>query len=85
MTQSGVPVPPGFAITVEAYNQILDTTGLRQQIQQALQTVVSNDVHSDDQASDTIRTLIETVPMPPAVEASIRQAYQASINIPPST
>ena len=36
MTQAGVAVPPGFAVTTDAYLEMLNATGLRAEIEQQL-------------------------------------------------
>lgn len=75
MTALGAPVPPGFAITTDAYTALINTDDVRQQIDAALQQLVAGDVANEDGVSLRIRRLIEDTPLPPPIETAIREAY----------
>ena len=75
MTALGVPVPLGFAVTTDAYNELINTGDIQQQIQHWLQQLVAGNVANEDQVSQGIRALIENAPLPTAIESAIRQAY----------
>jgi cytochrome P450 len=77
MLQAGAPVPPGFAVTTAAYRSMLEAVGVRERIHELLERIVPNDVASEDTASQAIRALIESAPIPPLVEEAIRDAYAA--------
>ena len=76
MTKAGIPVPPGFAITTEAYDDFLTDAGVKGDIEQALSQVDVQDVASLDQASQTIRQLIESAAVPQRIEEAISASYQ---------
>jgi pyruvate,water dikinase len=77
MTQAGAAVPPGFAVTTDAYRAMLAHGDLRAGIHAALGEIVYGDVDSEEHASNAIRSLIESVPIPAAIELAIRAAYAA--------
>lgn len=75
MIQAGAPVPPGFAVTTDAYLRMLAHNGLDQQIRSQLEKLNPEDVKGEETISQTIRGLIEQTPLPDEVEQAIRQAY----------
>jgi len=77
MIQAKIPVPPGFAITAQAYQEFITKTGIAEKIYKIIDETVT-DVNSPKQyeeASKTIRTLIEAASMLSEIEKSIRDAY----------
>lgn len=77
MIQAGAPVPPGFAVTTDTYQEMLATDGLDRQIQEYLAQINPADVEGIESLSQAIRGLIEQTPLPPSIEQAIRQAYAA--------
>jgi len=75
MLQADAPVPPGFAVTTDAYLKMLTTNNVGQQIKALLEQLNPKDVEGQETASKTIRTLIEQTPMPANIEQAIRAAY----------
>jgi pyruvate,water dikinase len=77
MLQAKIPVPPGFAITAQAYEEFLTKTGIAQKIYKIIDETVT-DVNSPaqyEEASKKIRSLIEATSMPVEIKKSIREAY----------
>ncbi len=77
MTQAGVAVPPGFAVTTEAYQAMLDHHGMKAEIERHLAGVDPFDIDQIDRAAQAIRIRIRSHKLPPQVEADIRAAYAA--------
>lgn len=75
MTQAGVAVPPGFAVTTDAFAAMLDDQGLRAEIARHMTGVDPYDLDSIDRAAQAIRIRIRSHKLPDAVEAAIRAAY----------
>ncbi len=75
MTQAGVAVPPGFAVTTDAYQAMLDHHGLRDEIERHMSAVDPFDLDSVDRAAQAIRIRIRSHHLPAAVEEAIRQSY----------
>ncbi len=76
MTKAGFQVPPGFAITTDAYDDFLSNGGIKEKIRQALSRLDVQDVASIENASKTLRRLIESVPIPERIVEAIDSAYQ---------
>ncbi|MBI1376471.1 MAG: hypothetical protein GC157_03165 [Frankiales bacterium] len=75
MTGAGLPVPPGFAITTNAYRRARDEADLDAQVARLLYGMDVNDTDSVTQRCAEIRRLIETMPIPEGIELQIRGAY----------
>lgn len=75
MTNSGVPVPPGFVVMAKSYFTFLDENGLRPKIHQILSTCDINDPHQLASASKKIRKLILTTEIPHRIAMEIMKAY----------
>ena len=78
MTQAGIPVPPGFAITAAAYEKYLKETGIAEEIYKIIGETVT-DINNPQQyevASKKVRELIEKTPIIEDVEKAIREAYR---------
>ncbi|MFQ5611620.1 MAG: PEP/pyruvate-binding domain-containing protein [Anaerolineae bacterium] len=75
MIQAGAPVPPGFAVTTEAYQEMLATGDLGQHIRSQLETLDPNDVNRIEAISQAVRALIEQTPVAAGIEQAIRAAY----------
>jgi pyruvate,water dikinase len=77
MTQAGVAVPPGFAVTTEAYQAMLDHHGLQAEIERHLNGLDASDFDAVDRVAQAIRIRIHSHHLPPEVEAAIRTGYAA--------
>ena len=55
MTQAGVAVPPGFAVTTDAYQAMLDHHGLRAEIERHLASIGSDDIDGHVDLTDGSR------------------------------
>ncbi len=75
MTRSGIPVPPGFVITADAYYHFIQKANLTEKIRARLSPVDSDDSKALQQASADIKQLIMSSPMPAEIAEAIQQAY----------
>ncbi|MBD3895178.1 phosphoenolpyruvate synthase [Halomonas sp. ML-15] len=73
---AGVSVPGGFATTAHAYREFLAHEGLNERINQALARLDVDDVAELARVGAEIRQWVIDTPLPPAFEASLRDAYQ---------
>ena len=71
MTQSKIPVPPGFVILAGAFDRFLIETDLEQELEAQLKKVNYKDINSVDGASNIIRALISRAKMPTDLEKDI--------------
>jgi pyruvate,water dikinase len=80
MTRIGFRVPPGFAVTLEAYNKFMKETGAIEEIRRYLSTFSADpnrpaDTAKYDKASEVIRAVVESKEMPEDMKGVIRQYY----------
>ena len=77
MIAAGLPVPPGFAVTTDAYHTLRSHTDMRSEVNQLLGQVQFSDPVGLRQISTHIRKLIDETPIDPVIEQSVRTSYQA--------
>ena len=82
MTQAGVAVPPGFAVTTDAFQLMLDQHGLKDEIARHLEGLDPENAAQLDRAAQAIRQRIGSHHLPGAVEEAIRTAYTAFGSFP---
>jgi len=76
LTQKGVNVPFGFAITAEAYKYVIEKAGIREKIQETLSGLDTRNMEDLSRRGEQIRNLISSVTYPPELEEEIRIAYR---------
>ncbi|MEG2172915.1 MAG: PEP/pyruvate-binding domain-containing protein [Desulfovibrionaceae bacterium] len=75
-SHAGMPVPDGFAVTASAYHLFMAENGLQEEIDRRIQA--TNIACLDDvfSLSASIQQLIQSAPMPVALEKAITQAVE---------
>lgn len=76
MTHAGIPVPPGFVVTAQAFDEFLKVTDLSVELDAILDQVNHEVIHEVDDASEKIKALILGKEMPPAMAAEITAAFK---------
>ena len=76
LVSAGVPVPPGFVVTSEAYKRFIESSGLRAKIEKLLEALDVNNTAELERVSSEIRRLIMDTPIPEEIEEAIRKAYR---------
>jgi pyruvate,water dikinase len=76
MTKAGFPVPNGFAVTVEAYDQFLDYNKLSAFINEVLKSIDVNNPDELSRVSETIQKEIRKAHIPDSVAKSIFDTYK---------
>jgi pyruvate,water dikinase len=83
-TETGLPVPKGFAITSRAYHYFCEANHLFPKIASVLADLNIDSPSSLEGASRDLTVLIREAPLPPEVEDAIRNAFvQTFENVPP--
>ena len=77
MMMAELPVPPGFAITTNAYQLMWDDAFLVRDINEMLRGIDHDDFAANLVTSARIRARIESVPVAAAVVSDIAEAYAA--------
>jgi pyruvate,water dikinase len=80
MVQAGLPVPPGFVVTAPAYRELIECSGLDNQIMEALDGLDRHDSTQLQQAEHQIRSLFLDCFIPDELCQSIVEAYRAMGN-----
>lgn len=78
MIQAGIPVPPGFAVTAQAYEKFIIDTGIAEKMYKILEETAT-DIDNPKQfegASQKVRELIESTPILKEIANAIEKAYQ---------
>lgn len=75
MTRRGIRVPPGFALTADAYRETVEKRGLDSKIKAILSTVDSDDTNSFEAAGHEISTLFESIDLPEELAEAIDLHY----------
>jgi pyruvate,water dikinase len=76
MLAAGLPVPPGFAVTVDAYHTVRGHADVREAVTGLLGEVDLADPTALEELSAAIRRRIEQVPLDDQVAAAVHAAYQ---------
>jgi len=77
LLRSGLPVPPGFAVSVETFAAFVDAGGLRDQIAAALGGLDPDNVGAVRAAAHTAAAAIREAPLPAALGDELAAAYAA--------
>lgn len=75
LTDLGIKVPGGFAVTAEAYRFFLRETGLDEQISRLLTDLDADSIDSLTSVGHQVRRAIRHAELPDALEQAIRTAY----------
>ncbi len=76
MYNNHFPVPPGFAVTAQAYDYFIEKSGLRNTIMQILKETDVDDTKQLDVRAKKIRQLIEESSIPDDLKNEIIEAYE---------
>ncbi len=76
MLKIDLRVPPGFAVTTQAFDTFLEREGVRAKIAETLSRIPPQDVKALEEAGSQVRELIESTPVPEIIAKAIRQNYR---------
>ncbi len=76
MFNVGLPIPPGFVVTTDAFKEFLEQTGLGKKINALLKNIDIENYESLKKASEEIQKAIIAAPMPKEIEEEIIKAYE---------
>ncbi len=77
LMMADLPVPPGFALSIEAYRHIWTNRDLVDAVNAELASIDHDDVAANVETSKRIRALIEAEPMTDEVIEALTASYQA--------
>jgi pyruvate,water dikinase len=76
MTRAGLPVPPGFVVTVDAFADFLQHSGLASELSAQIAALDVDDTATLQRASEEIQERIRTTSIPRKVRQRIAEAYR---------
>ncbi len=79
LVRQGLPIPPGFVLTTEAYQAFVERTGLHAEIPAALATIDADRAETVESASQRIRKAFEAAEFPPDLKKAVTEAYEAYV------
>jgi pyruvate,water dikinase len=75
MMAAGLPVPPGFAVTTEAYHTLRDHPDIRSAVHALLAGVDLGDPDGLEAIARKVRATVESAPLPTDLVDQVRAAY----------
>jgi len=75
LTAAGLPVPPGFVVTAQAYLDAMDEGGVRHELADVFAHAEAADADALAAASTRLEDLVRKAGVPPALKADILDAY----------
>ena len=76
MTQADIPVPPGFVVLSDAFEQFIKETDLNIEIDAKLHKVDHNVMHTVEEASEKIQSLILQTKMPEDIADEVQKEFK---------
>lgn len=76
MTRMGLKVPPGFALSIDAYRDFMDMTGAIEEISKYLAMAKPKDITQFNQSSADIRQILQSKAIPKEMEKVIALYYK---------
>ncbi|MFV1917150.1 MAG: phosphoenolpyruvate synthase, partial [Patescibacteria group bacterium] len=76
ITQAGFPIPPGFVVTVKAYDKFLEETGLKDEVYEIVEKVNVNKAEDLATASKNIQKKLVKSPVPKEIVQEIFKVYK---------
>ncbi len=77
LVRGGLPIPPGFVVTTDAYRAFVATPKLAEVLRSSLGRLDPTKSESVDAASRAIRTAFEATDFPPDLRRSVVEAYES--------
>lgn len=75
LTHAGLPVPPGFCVTADAYRAFIEATHVGDTIRDLLNAMRIDDAENVEKNTAQIRDLLTAQPMPPDIAAQVLAGY----------
>ncbi|HEY7719932.1 MAG TPA: phosphoenolpyruvate synthase [Pedococcus sp.] len=76
LTRAGLPVPPGFVVTAQAYLEAMDAGGVRDALGREVAAVDVDDPAALTGAAERLQALVRSAGLPPGHRAALDAAYR---------
>lgn len=75
MTQAGLPIPPGFVVTAQAYKEFIEKTGIKDKILEIVNAIdIENTAELQGKAKE-VQELIKATEMPEEIKEEVMDNY----------
>ena len=75
LTAGGLPVPPGFVVTADAYRYAVESAGVADELATILKEVAADSTAALDHAAQRAQELIRSITLPGDLAAALLEAY----------
>jgi pyruvate,water dikinase len=79
MTAAGLPIPPGFIVSIDGYRAFYEANKLGPRVAAELANLDPDDPAALDRVSAALQSLVHATPMPEALRADIAEAFAALV------
>ena len=76
LQSKGVNIPDGFAVTAYAYRYLLDSAGIKDEMETILSDLDTHDIQNLSERGEKVRSLIYNAPLPDDLREAIVQDYR---------
>ena len=76
LTAKGVSIPDGFAVTAYAYRYLLDSAGIKDEIEDVLSDLDTHDIQNLSERGEKVLSIIYNAPLPDDLREAIVQDYR---------
>lgn len=76
MTGIGLPVPPAFVVTAQAFRKFLVNTGIENEIFSRLESIDVEDADALEKASEEVKAIVMSAKMPEDIRENTLSAYE---------
>lgn len=76
LTNFGLPVPPGFCVTAQAYRDFVDHAHLQEKVKSIMKDLDVDDTKALTEAGEKIRSILTEAPIKKEIEEEIKKAYR---------
>jgi pyruvate, water dikinase len=77
LTSFGLPVPPGFVATADAYRRFLESAGITDELRGRVEALDVDDTEALKKAAVELQKIVREAPIPTAIEDAVRASYHA--------
>src|SRR5437667_7564406 len=82
LLRAGLPVPPGFVLTTDAYQQFVTANSLQEEIDRCIQVAAPNDPASLEEAALRLAQRFASGIIPDPITTALQEAYRGMGNPP---
>ncbi len=76
LTAKGVNIPDGFAVTAHAYRYLLESAGIKDEMEHILSDLDTHDMHNLSEKGEKLRSLVYNAEIPDDLNRAILDAYR---------